>query len=179
MEKGAIFIDGGYLNRILKNYFGESDVDYKKISEYICKELGIECLRTYYYTCMLIRIRRKGNEDDEVRYGNMQRFIMNLRRLPRFEVKLGELQMIGGQFRQKMVDLLMSLDIIDMSSEKQVGHIILIAGDADFVPSIKRAKVRGMIAHLFSHQSSIHNQLLDEVDESHVINERFIVRCKK
>ena len=71
----------------------------------------------------------------------MQKFVTGLRRLSRFEVKLGELQMIGGQFRQKMVDLLMSLDIIDLSSGKQVKHIIVLAGDADFVPATKRAKI--------------------------------------
>jgi len=35
MEKAAIFIDGGYLNRVLKNYFNSSDIDYKKLSEVI------------------------------------------------------------------------------------------------------------------------------------------------
>lgn len=123
-------------------------------------------------------IKRKGNENDEKRYIHMQKFITNLRRLSRFEVKLGELQMIGGQFRQKMVDLLMSLDIIDLSSSKQVKHIIVLAGDADFVPAIKRAKVKGVITHLFYHPSSVHNQLLDEVDELHIMNKDFLEKCK-
>jgi|SRR3989344_4329782 len=109
----------------------------------------------------------------------MQKFVTGLRRLSRFEVKLGELQMIGGQFRQKMVDLLMSLDIIDLSSGKQVKHIIVLAGDADFVPAIKRAKVKGVITHLFYHPSSVHNQLLDEVDELHIIDKDFLEKCKK
>ncbi len=177
MERASIFIDGGYSNRILKSYFATPDIDYEKLSDNICKQLQLKRLRTYYYTCM--PLRRKGNENDEMKYNNMQRFLTNLRRLPRFEVKLGELQMIGGQFRQKMVDLLMSLDIIDCSSNKQIQHIIILAGDADFVPAIKRAKGKGVIVHLFYHPSSVHNQILDEVDELHVIDKELIDKCKK
>jgi uncharacterized LabA/DUF88 family protein len=97
--------------------------------------------------------------------------------LPRFEVKLGRLQLIGSQFKQKMVDVLMSLDIVTMAYENQIQHAILIAGDADFVPAIKKAKDYGIIVHLFYHPSSVHNELLDEVDELHEIDNQFIESC--
>ena len=47
------------------------------------------------------------------------------------------------------------------------------------VPAIKRAKVKGVITHLFYHPSSVHNQLLDEVDELHIIDKDFLEKCKK
>lgn len=109
----------------------------------------------------------------------MQLFLTSLKRLSRFEIKLRKLQLIGGQFRQKMVDVLMSLDIVNMCLDKKVENIILIAGDADFVPAIKKAKDYGAIVHLFYHPSSFHNELLDEVDEQHIISEELINRCKK
>ena len=34
-----------------------------------------------------------------------------------------------------MVDVLMSLDIVNMSYENYIQHAILIAGDSDFIPS--------------------------------------------
>jgi len=79
---------------------------------------------------------------------NLQRFITKLRRLPRFEVKFGELQIIGGEFNQKMIDVLMSIDIVEKCLGKQIQHAILIAGDSDFIPAIKRAKDYGAIIHL-------------------------------
>ncbi|MBI2449831.1 NYN domain-containing protein [Candidatus Pacearchaeota archaeon] len=177
MEKCAIFIDGGYLNRVLKNYFNAVDIDYLTFCNIICKDLNVNRLRTYYYHSL--PIIRKGNKDDERRYSKMKSFIDNLKRLPRFEVKLGKLQLIGNQFRQKMVDVLMSIDIIKKSSGRMIKQIIIIAGDADFVPAIKTAKDNDIIIHLFYHSSSIHNELLDEIDESHLISKELIDNCKK
>ena len=85
--------------------------------------------------------------------------------------------MIGSQFRQKMVDVLMSLDISNMALEKQIQHAILIAGDSDFVPAIKKAKNYGAIVHLYYHSSSVHNEILDEIDELHEIDKKLIEEC--
>lgn len=174
-EKGALFIDGGYVNKILKSFFHISSIDYLKLSSHICSDLDISRLRTYYYTCM--PFVRKNNQEDIIRQTNMQKFLTNLRRLPRFEVKLGKLQVIGNQFKQKMVDVLISLDIATMSYESQIQHVILLAGDADFIPTIKKAKDYGSIVHLYYHPSSVHTELLDEVDELHKIDDALIQRC--
>lgn len=177
MDKVSVFVDGGYLNRVLKNYFNKPDIDYIKFCDNLCAILNAKRLRTYYYNCM--PIRRKGNESDEKRYAGVQKFFTSLKRLPRFEVKLGELQLIGGIFKQKMIDVLMSLDIVDICFNKQVEHVAVIAGDADFVPAIKKAKEHGVIAHLFYHRSSVHNELMDVVDELHEISEDLINKSKK
>ncbi|MEK6859436.1 MAG: NYN domain-containing protein [Nanoarchaeota archaeon] len=138
--------------------------------------LTIGRLRTYFYYCM--PLVRKNNSDDVFRLSEVQKFLTKLKRLPRFEVKLGKLQLIGNQFKQKMIDVLMSLDITNMSFEKQIQHVILIAGDSDFIPAIKKAKDYGIIVHLFYHPSSVHNELLDEVDELHIINQELIDNCR-
>lgn len=109
----------------------------------------------------------------------MKLFLDNLKRLPRFEVKLGKLQFIGGKFRQKMVDVLMSIDIIKKSIGNKINHIVVVAGDADFVPSIKTAKDYDVIVHLLYHPQSVHNELLDEIDELHVISKELIDKCNK
>ena len=168
MEKSSIFVDGGYLNRI-KRKLNVYDIDFFELSESICKMLDTRRLRTYYYNCM--PLVRKGNKEDEKRFSKMQSFMTNIKRLPRFEVRLGKLQNIDGKFRQKMVDVLMSIDIIDMCFDKQIESVVVIAGDADFVPAIKKAKNYGAIVHLFYHPDSVHNELLDTVDELHEINE--------
>jgi len=177
MEKGVILIDGGYLNRILKSHFNLNNLDYYLFCENICHDLNINRLRTYYYHAL--PIIRKGNQEDKRKFSQMQRFLAELKRLPRFEVKLGKLQLIGGQFKQKMIDVLMSLDIVKKALGNEVKHIVLIAGDADFVPAIKSAKDNDVIIHLFYHPSSVHNQILDEVDELHIIDIDFINKCKK
>lgn len=110
----------------------------------------------------------------------MQKFISSLKRLSRFEVKLGRLQVIGNNnFKQKMVDVLMSLDIVDMCFSSQIQHAILIAGDSDFVPAVKKAKDCGAVVHLMYHPDAVHNEILDEIDEPHIISEEFLNECKE
>jgi len=175
-EKCAIFIDRGYLSEILKTEFNGAKLDYLKLCSKICLDLKIERLRTYVYTCL--PLVRKGNSEDIFRESKVQRFLTKLKRLPRFEVKLGKLQLIGSQFKQKMIDVLMSLDIATMSYEEQIQHAVLIAGDSDFIPAIKKAKDYGVIVHLYYHPSSVHNEVLDEVDELHEITEELINSCR-
>ena len=175
-EKGAIFIDGGYLTKVLRNQFNNFSLDYLKFSEKISDSLDFNRLRTYVYHCL--PIIRKDSPQDLIRLSDMQKFLTKLKRLPRFEVKLGKLQLIGGQFKQKMIDVLMSLDIATMSYENQIQHAVLIAGDADFIPAIKKAKEYGIIVHLYYLPSSVHNELLDEVDELHEITQEFLEECR-
>ena len=73
MEKGAIFIDGGYLSKILKRYFREPRIDYLKLSNEICSELHLSRLRTYFYDCM--PIIRENNGEDKRKYAEKQKFI--------------------------------------------------------------------------------------------------------
>ena len=164
-----------YFNKILKSFFQEAKIDYFKLSDKICADLNLSRLRTYFYHCM--PLIRKNNTEDLARQSNIQKFLTNIRRLPRFEVKLGRLQLIENQFRQKMVDVLMSLDITNMSYENQIQHAILIAGDSDFIPAIKKARDYGIIVHFYYHPSSVHNEILDEVDELHVIDQELISNC--
>ena len=104
----------------------------------------------------------------------MEKFLTKLRRLPRFEVKLGKLIKIGNEYKQKMLDVLLSLDLADMCYDRQIEHAILIAGDSDFIPAIKQAKTHGAIIHLFYHPDCVHNLLLDNCDELHPIDEELI-----
>ena len=88
MEKVCtIFIDGGYLGSFLKKN-NNFRLDYLKLSNKISKIIDAERLRTYYYDCLPIL-----KEENKIHYQKKKRFINKLMQLPRFEVKLGELQL--------------------------------------------------------------------------------------
>ena len=183
MEKCAIFIDGGYTDALTKkwHYF---PLDYLKFSNELCKIIGAELLRVYYYNCLPLvkkmyevvcdkckkqfeihfeaedewkiycedclkekkisvnrpRYTKEQTEEDKERYRKKKKFYNKLKRYPRFEVKYGRLQIIGGELKQKGVDVLMSLDIIDKCFENHIQHAIIVAGDSDFIPAIRKAK---------------------------------------
>jgi hypothetical protein len=49
MSRYAVFIDGGYFKRVLRQGFGEPQISYQKLSELAAN--SEERLRTYYYDC--------------------------------------------------------------------------------------------------------------------------------
>ena len=222
MEKCAIFIDGGYVDALLKRW-NDFPLDYEKLIKKICEILDMELLRVYYYNCLpivrkmyktqcykchekcdvhfdpeegtkiycekcikegkfkinQIKYDEKITEEDKNRYKRKKNFYNKLKRLPRFEVKYGRLQIIGGEFKQKAVDVKMSLDIADKCFENQIQHAVIIAGDSDFIPAIHRAKEYGAIIHLFCNKEKINRELLDEVDEIHELTHSFVQNLKK
>ena len=171
----AIFIDGGYLKAILKNNNNFS-LDYFELSNKISKIINAERLRTYYYDCLPALIEH--NEKSKKLFQDKEKFLEKINSLPRFEIKLGKLQRIGNTFRQKKIDVLMSLDIVDKCFEKQIQHAVLIAGDADFIPAIKKAKDHGAVIHLFAQEGSLNKEILSEIDEIHYITKDFLEDCK-
>lgn len=67
-----------------------------------------ELLRAYYYTCMLFQ-SEPPTEEGRGRYAKKDQFLSVVRRLPRFEVRLGKIQRVGDDVRQKCVDILLVL----------------------------------------------------------------------
>lgn len=80
-------------------------------------------------------------------------------------MRLGRLDKRGpNDFVQKMVDTLLSIDLVYLGSKGRITHAAIIAGDGDFVPAIKVAKTEGVIVWLF-HGKSKHSQLWQIADE--------------
>lgn len=66
--------------------------------------------------------------------------------------------------RQKGVDMRIGLDIASLSLKKQVDKIILIAGDADFVPAAKLARREGVDFVLDPMRTTISKELDEHID---------------
>ncbi|MCK4456722.1 MAG: NYN domain-containing protein [Thermoplasmata archaeon] len=161
MHRSALFIDGGYFAKVLK-CVGEPRIDYLRLSERVCE--GSERLRTYYYNCMPYQSEPPTHEE-RTRYSKAYKFIFTLKRLPRFEVRLGKLGRIGGQFVQKRVDILLAVDLVRMSWGKQIQTAVLLTGDSDFVSAVQAAKDAGVLTKLYFSSSAVHDELLDACDD--------------
>jgi len=173
-EKCAIFIDGGYLSSKLRE-FTNSSLDFLKFSEKISKIVNAKRLRTYYYDCLPIKI--KGDEKSERLYAVKKKFCDKIGFLPKFEINYGELQLIKGIYKQKKIDVLMSLDIADKCFESQISHAVIVAGDSDFIPAIKRAKNYGAVVYLVANKDSVNREMVQEVDVFYNLDEEFIKDC--
>lgn len=66
--------------------------------------------------------------------------------------------------RQKGVDMRIGVDVASLAFKKQVNQIVLIAGDADFVPAAKLARREGIDFVLDPMWRSIPQGLLEHID---------------
>lgn len=68
------------------------------------------------------------------------------------------------EYKQKAVDIKLGMDITTLAYEKLVDVIVLVAGDADFVPAAKHARIKGVDFILDPLDQDIPPSLSEHVD---------------
>lgn len=66
--------------------------------------------------------------------------------------------------QQKGVDMRIGLDIASLSLKKHVDIIVLVTGDADFVPPMKFARREGIHLALVTLGHNVHSDLIEHAD---------------
>lgn len=165
----AVFIDGGYLDSVLRDHFGMPRIGYQKLAHFACN--GDSVFRTYYYNCLPYQSAIP-TEEEKARFSNAQRFTYALNKLPRFTVRLGKLVFRGYDenrepiFKQKRVDLLLGIDLASLVNMKSVSGISLVAGDSDLIPAFEHAHSAGLTTTLVHGPAeTYHQDLWDLADE--------------
>ncbi|WP_163836837.1 NYN domain-containing protein [Spartinivicinus ruber] len=84
------------------------------------------------------------------------------------------------EIRQKGVDIKLGLDIATLSYEKLVDQIVLIAGDSDFVPAAKLARIHGIDFVLDNLRNNIDQSLHEHIDGLNTFDLASIIKdiCK-
>ncbi|MFH0799403.1 MAG: NYN domain-containing protein [Pseudomonadota bacterium] len=181
MDKVAIFIDAGCLDKILQNSFGKPRLDFRKLIAALSE--GKELLRAYYYHCMPYQGTNPTLEEKD-RYRKKQSFIHRLSEIPRLECRQGRLarysdpSVKGGlRYEQKRVDVMMAGDLVRLSATGKINDAILITGDSDFVPAIIETKQFGIVVHLF-YVPPINDELREACDERTIISQELIDKIR-
>ena len=163
----AIFIDGAYLDFLLKEEFQDARINYEALSKHLAGDSDI--LRTYYYHCPAYQGNPPLKEESE-RYAAQRKFFTALEDIPRYTVRLGRLAYRGSdkfghpRYEQKRVDILLGVDLVLLAAKQTIQEAILVAGDSDFIPAVQVAKQEGVLVRLF-HGGRPHNELWQECDE--------------
>lgn len=174
--KIAIFIDGGYLNKVLENEF-KARIDFSKLPHAVSR--GKEILRTYYYNCLPYQGSPPSDEEKE-RFSKAQKFFKFLDRLERYEVRTGTLVRRGSEFQQKGIDTLLSIDLVNFAALGKISDAVLVTGDYDFIPAVKVAKNHGVNIILYHSQLTdcYHTSLWEVCDERIPITQAFVDSIK-
>lgn len=182
MDKIAIFMEGGYISKLLKQNFGSISVDFVKLANWIAS--GMEILRVYYYDCPPYQSGSPTPREQEL-LSKKQKFFYNINRLPKFEVKEGRLEYRGIDhngvpiFSQKRVDIMLGVDLTRLSIKKAISRAAILSGDSDYIPAIQAAKDEGISIRLIHGPiETYHDQLWDVVDERMEITADILDACR-
>lgn len=167
MSRVAIFIDGAYIDFMLRHEFAGTRIDFGRLVAELTPP-SAELLRSYYYTCPP-HVSNPPTQAERDRQQSFDRFRSALERIPRFEVRMGKLarrvDAIGAvRYEQKRVDILLGIDVVRLASKQQISDLVLIAGDSDFVPALQAAKDEGVLCRLY-HGKDPHHELRQVADE--------------
>ena len=167
VDRVAIFIDAGYIEKILQNEFNRSAIDYGRLVTELAA--GKELLRAYYYNCPPYQ-GSPPTVDESKRKAGADSFYAQLKKLPRSEIRLGRLTKRSCKkcgdtvFQQKRADLMLGVDLANMSARGAISKAVLVAGDSDLIPAVEVAKECGVLVHLY-HGITPHKDLLDLCDD--------------
>jgi hypothetical protein len=92
MGNCAVFVDAGYAEKVFASEHPGQRIDYAKLAKNMC--MDDKLLRAYYYDCLPYQSNPPTQQEKE-RYDRKHKLIHALRFLPRFEVRLGQLAIVG------------------------------------------------------------------------------------
>lgn len=138
--KVAVFIDGGYLDH-LRDHRRVGRLDLEKLVHSAVG--GGELLRAYYYACMPFQ-GEPPTEEERSRYAKKYQFLSVVRRLPRFEVRLGKIQRIGDDVRQKRVDILLAIELVSLAWKGSIDLGWLLQEIRILFLRLSRRRMRGL-----------------------------------
>lgn len=168
--RAVIFIDGAYVLPQFKLH--NITPDYKELADYLLKPLRkqvpLDLLRCYFYYCAPW-MSTEPTSNELKRMEEYKVFIQEIRSTERWAVRLGKLQRRWDGYKeyyeQKRVDVLLSVDMVRHSAAGHIQHVILVAGDSDFIPAVEAAKESGATVSLWcGDEKTVHKDLVDLAD---------------
>ena len=172
--KVAIFIDGAHFS--IRERENRISLDYQKLGEELTQDDFR--VRTYYYDARP-KPSELETEDDKLLASKKEAFSLEMEKSPRFEVKFGTLKKRNGVWRQKGVDMRLGVDMVQMSTNKNIDKVILIAADGDYAYAINKVKDSGVVTSLVTFPNDTQSpELLKAVDEITKMDTAFFEKCR-
>lgn len=139
-ERVMVFVDGGYLRELCKDFFGHDNIDFRKFHRELIRLFNnmpdypfqANLIRIYYYDAIV-------TETDE-NYETQKKYFNSIKNRLRYTVRLGKLVKSSkrGKYRQKGVDILIAVDALTKVDQYETG--IFVVGDGDYLPLIEAVK---------------------------------------
>ncbi|MGD1703513.1 NYN domain-containing protein [Dapis sp. BLCC M229] len=164
-----LFIDGGYLRRSYKDctsqWFGNDVGDGRDI-DFAAIKSRFNARKVFYYDCLdEIHNKNEKEEDFKARVSQQKDDFNQIRSLEGYHVKLGTLVGNPNNKRQKEVDVLLTVDMMNHTIRNNMTNAVLIAGDRDFKPVVESLVTMGMYVKIASEPRSTSPELRYAADD--------------
>jgi uncharacterized LabA/DUF88 family protein len=145
-EQCYLFIDGAYLRQrhsemISRVFNTPADLDLLYLRQAVSGQTPegrpSQFQRVFYYDCLhdVARVDETP-EQLEARIREQNAFFQRVQTNHGFHVRLGSLSGTSKKLRQKEVDILLAVEMLDNAFRKNMTSAALIAGDLDFAPLV-------------------------------------------
>jgi uncharacterized LabA/DUF88 family protein len=168
MDRTALFIDAGYLDKLCQDVYAVPSggrkqplaLDFKQLPALLAEG---KPWRTFYYHCLPYQDDPPLPAQFAAREAK-QRFTDFLGRLKGWELREGRLEKRGEGLVQKRVDVLLAVDLTRLAWLKEIQRAVLVTGDADFVPAVEDARRAGVHVTLRFAPGTAHADLVAACD---------------
>ncbi len=170
LEPTYLFIDGGHL----RQYYSESAREWfgndGEINFTLLKSQW-QAFKLFYYDC-LDDVRRNGESEDDYneRVSKQEAQFDMIRSVVGAHVRLGSLTgKSEKKRRQKEVDILLTVDMMNHAIRQNMRRAVLLAGDRDFKPVVESLVQMGMFVEVAGDVRHTSPQLIRAADASKLL----------
>src|SRR6185312_746069 len=112
-----------------------------------------------------IRLDSESEEAFRARLDHQRAEFQQIQSLSGFHVRLGRMTGRSGNIRQKGVDVLLAVEMLDNAFRKNMDEAWLLAGDADFVPLVEAVTRLGTWVNVFYDAHAASRELYSSADQ--------------
>ena len=153
MERINIFIDNSNIFQGFRKYYIKAD--YEKLKNLITR--GRELRDIFLYEGIMYPMspeKKKWYEELNNRSG--------------YEIKASFNKIASSGVIEKKVDINIAIDMVSLAYEKIYDTAVLVTGDGDFVPVVKKIKKLGKNVELWAFKYSLANALKEEIEQGNI-----------
>src|SRR5574341_2345110 len=160
-----LFIDGAYLrehySQSVRKWFGDGgEIDFQTLK----KNLGVQ--KCFYYDC-LDDIKHDSETESEFnsRLAQQESVFNKIREVDGTHVRLGSLTGSKKNKRQKEVDILLAVDMMNHAVRQNMSRAFLLSGDRDFKPLVESLVQMGLFVIVVADIQHTSNELAWAADK--------------
>jgi uncharacterized LabA/DUF88 family protein len=164
-----LFVDGAYLRQrhfdsISQVFSKPAKLDLSRLRR-VLQAHKMVFQRAFYYDCLDDIVKTNETEDAlKKRIAEQEEFFDRIQSIDGFHLGLGSLSGTSKKKRQKEVDILLAVEMLDHAFRRNMTSAGLIAGDLDFKPLVESLVRLGTWVDVFYDPSSVAAGLLASAD---------------